>query len=107
MDSLVLLFRGAGGRAANHLAQCNNLKSDFSVIIWPSTKPNMSKKAPADDEKFLFVDKDMLNNPMAQADWAAKKLVWVPSEKNGFEAARSKRSAVTRCWWSWPIMAKR
>uniref|UniRef100_A0AAX7VLZ5 Myosin, heavy chain 11a, smooth muscle n=1 Tax=Astatotilapia calliptera TaxID=8154 RepID=A0AAX7VLZ5_ASTCA len=42
------------------------------------------------DEKFLFVDKDFLNSPMAQADWAAKKLVWVPSEKHGFEAASIK-----------------
>uniref|UniRef100_A0A3B3ZXF5 Uncharacterized protein n=1 Tax=Periophthalmus magnuspinnatus TaxID=409849 RepID=A0A3B3ZXF5_9GOBI len=50
----------------------------------------MSKKAPSEDEKFLYVDKDMLNNPMAQADWAAKKLVWVPSEKHGFEAASIK-----------------
>ncbi|GAA6220284.1 myosin-11 [Lates japonicus] len=50
----------------------------------------MSKKAPSEDEKFLFVDKDFLNSPMAQADWAAKKLVWVPSEKHGFEAASIK-----------------
>uniref|UniRef100_A0A7N8XIM6 Myosin heavy chain 11 n=1 Tax=Mastacembelus armatus TaxID=205130 RepID=A0A7N8XIM6_9TELE len=50
----------------------------------------MSKKAPTEDEKFLFVDKDFLNSPMAQADWAAKKLVWVPSEKHGFEAASVK-----------------
>uniref|UniRef100_H2TRH2 Myosin, heavy chain 11a, smooth muscle n=1 Tax=Takifugu rubripes TaxID=31033 RepID=H2TRH2_TAKRU len=42
------------------------------------------------DEKFLFVDKDILNSPMAQADWSAKKLVWVPSEKHGFEAASIK-----------------
>uniref|UniRef100_A0A8C4HLT5 Myosin heavy chain 11 n=1 Tax=Dicentrarchus labrax TaxID=13489 RepID=A0A8C4HLT5_DICLA len=50
----------------------------------------MSKKAPTEDEKFLFVDKDFLNSPMAQADWAAKKLVWVPSERHGFEAASIK-----------------
>lgn len=50
----------------------------------------MSKKAPTEDEKFLFVDKDFLNSPMAQADWAAKKLVWVPSDKHGFEAASIK-----------------
>ena len=41
----------------------------------------------SDDEKFLFVDKNFVNSPVAQADWAAKKLVWVPSEKQGFEAA--------------------
>lgn len=50
----------------------------------------MSKKAPTEDEKFLFVDKDFLNSPMAQADWSAKKLVWIPSEKHGFEAASIK-----------------
>uniref|UniRef100_A0A7N6AE76 Myosin, heavy chain 11a, smooth muscle n=1 Tax=Anabas testudineus TaxID=64144 RepID=A0A7N6AE76_ANATE len=50
----------------------------------------MSKKAPSEDEKFLFVDKDLLNSPMAQADWSAKKLVWIPSEKHGFEAASVK-----------------
>lgn len=27
---------------------------------------------------------------MAQADWAAKKMVWVPSEREGFEAASVK-----------------
>ncbi|MED6236333.1 Myosin-11 [Ataeniobius toweri] len=50
----------------------------------------MSNKAPTEDEKFLFVDKDYLNSPMAQADWAAKKLVWIPSERHGFEAASVK-----------------
>uniref|UniRef100_A0AAZ1X696 Myosin, heavy chain 11a, smooth muscle n=1 Tax=Oreochromis aureus TaxID=47969 RepID=A0AAZ1X696_OREAU len=50
----------------------------------------MSANAPTEDEKFLFVDKDFLNSPMAQADWSAKKLVWVPSEKHGFEAASIK-----------------
>ena len=44
----------------------------------------------SDDEKFLFVDKNFINNPVAQDDWAAKKLVWVPSEKQGFEAASIK-----------------
>uniref|UniRef100_A0A8D0GQG5 Myosin heavy chain 11 n=1 Tax=Sphenodon punctatus TaxID=8508 RepID=A0A8D0GQG5_SPHPU len=43
-----------------------------------------------DDEKFLFVDKNFINSPVAQADWSAKKLVWVPSEKQGFEAASIK-----------------
>uniref|UniRef100_A0A8C4YIY0 Myosin heavy chain 11 n=1 Tax=Gopherus evgoodei TaxID=1825980 RepID=A0A8C4YIY0_9SAUR len=44
----------------------------------------------SDDEKFLFVDKNILNSPLAQADWTAKRLVWVPSEKQGFEAASIK-----------------
>ncbi|XP_065271118.1 myosin-9 [Emys orbicularis] len=41
-------------------------------------------------DKYLYVDKNLINNPLAQADWAAKKLVWVPSEKNGFEMASLK-----------------
>ncbi|XP_075793917.1 myosin-9 [Pelodiscus sinensis] len=46
--------------------------------------------AQKDVDKYLYVDKNLINNPLAQADWAAKKLVWVPSEKNGFEAASLK-----------------
>lgn len=41
-------------------------------------------------DKYLYVDKNFINNPLAQADWAAKKLVWVPSSKNGFEPASLK-----------------
>lgn len=43
-----------------------------------------------DADKYLYVDKNMINYPLSQADWAAKKLVWVPSEKNGFEAGSLK-----------------
>lgn len=50
----------------------------------------MAQKPLSDDEKFLFVDKNFINNPLAQADWSAKRLVWVPSEKHGFEAASIK-----------------
>ncbi|XP_050968582.1 myosin-11a isoform X1 [Labeo rohita] len=50
----------------------------------------MTKKTLSEDEKFLFLDKDFINSPVAQADWAAKKLVWVPSEKHGFESASIK-----------------
>uniref|UniRef100_A0A7M4FMG8 Myosin-9 n=1 Tax=Crocodylus porosus TaxID=8502 RepID=A0A7M4FMG8_CROPO len=49
--------------------------------------------AQRDVDKYLYVDKNLINNPLAQADWAAKKLVWVPSEKNGFEAASVKEEA--------------
>ncbi|CAL8269625.1 unnamed protein product [Gadus morhua 'NCC'] len=63
----------------------------ISSHIRPATPdPKMSKKAPSDDEKFLYVDKDFINSPVAQADWSAKKLVWIPSEKHGFEAASVK-----------------
>ncbi|XP_075035862.1 myosin-11 isoform X3 [Mixophyes fleayi] len=50
----------------------------------------MSQQPLTEDEKFLFVDKKFINSPVAQADWTAKKLVWVPSEKHGFEAASIK-----------------
>ncbi|XP_007430787.1 myosin-9 [Python bivittatus] len=46
--------------------------------------------AQRDADKYLYVDRNVINNPLAQADWAAKKLVWVPSEKNGFEPASLK-----------------
>nr|XP_014349507.1 PREDICTED: myosin-9 [Latimeria chalumnae] len=46
--------------------------------------------AQRDADKYLYVDKNLINSPLAQADWAAKKLVWVPSEKHGFEAASLK-----------------
>ncbi|XP_030638198.1 myosin-10 isoform X6 [Chanos chanos] len=40
-----------------------------------------------DPERYLFVDRAVIYNPATQADWTAKKLVWVPSERHGFEAA--------------------
>ncbi|XP_053310096.1 myosin-10 isoform X1 [Spea bombifrons] len=43
-----------------------------------------------DPERYLFVDRDVVYNPATQADWTAKKLVWVPSERHGFEAASIK-----------------
>ncbi|NP_001084034.1 myosin, heavy chain 10, non-muscle S homeolog [Xenopus laevis] len=43
-----------------------------------------------DPERYLFVDRDVVYNPTTQADWTAKKLVWVPSERHGFEAASIK-----------------
>ncbi|XP_037398327.1 myosin-9 isoform X3 [Pygocentrus nattereri] len=41
-------------------------------------------------DKYLYVDRSVVNNPLAQADWASKKLVWVPSERLGFEAGSVK-----------------
>nr|XP_061805148.1 myosin-10-like isoform X3 [Nerophis lumbriciformis] len=40
-----------------------------------------------DPERYLFVDRAVVYNPATQADWTAKKLVWVPSERHGFEGA--------------------
>uniref|UniRef100_A0A8C5AH92 Myosin, heavy chain 11b, smooth muscle n=1 Tax=Gadus morhua TaxID=8049 RepID=A0A8C5AH92_GADMO len=39
-----------------------------------------------DDAKFLFLENDF-SSSVAQADWSAKKMVWIPSEREGFEAA--------------------
>lgn len=51
--------------------------------------PDMAD-APTDDSKYLFSENDFRNSGLAQADWAAKKMVWVPSEREGFEAASVK-----------------
>ncbi|KAL0992608.1 hypothetical protein UPYG_G00095660 [Umbra pygmaea] len=50
----------------------------------------MAANTAADDSKFLRQDQDFRDSGMAQADWSAKKMVWVPSEKEGFEAASMK-----------------
>uniref|UniRef100_A0A3B4WTX9 Myosin-11-like n=1 Tax=Seriola lalandi dorsalis TaxID=1841481 RepID=A0A3B4WTX9_SERLL len=44
----------------------------------------------AEDQKYLFLENDFRNSGVAQADWAAKKMVWVPSEREGFEQASIK-----------------
>uniref|UniRef100_A0A8B9L7B7 Myosin, heavy chain 11b, smooth muscle n=1 Tax=Astyanax mexicanus TaxID=7994 RepID=A0A8B9L7B7_ASTMX len=55
------------------------------------TYVKMSKKSENDDSsKFLFLDNDFKNTGVAQADWSAKKMVWVPSEKDGFQSASIK-----------------
>ncbi|XP_029357976.1 myosin-9-like [Echeneis naucrates] len=50
-----------------------------------------------DADKFLYGDRSSINNPLAQADWATKKLVWVPSEKLGFEAGSVKEEHGEEC----------
>lgn len=37
--------------------------------------------------QYLVVDKGTVNDPASQAAWAAKKLIWVPHEVQGFVAA--------------------
>ncbi|XP_055014441.1 ubinuclein-2-like [Boleophthalmus pectinirostris] len=51
----------------------------------------------SDADKFLYGDRSGVNNPLAQADWASKKLVWVPSEKLGFEAGSLKEETGEEC----------
>lgn len=57
----------------------------------PQTNPTASASnmadLSADDSKYLFLGNDFQSSGVAQADWAAKKMVWVPSEREGFEAA--------------------
>ncbi|XP_053308553.1 myosin-10-like isoform X2 [Spea bombifrons] len=43
-----------------------------------------------DAERYLFVDRNPMSSTANQADWTAKRQVWVPSEKHGFEAASIK-----------------
>ncbi|XP_034047291.1 myosin-11-like [Thalassophryne amazonica] len=43
-----------------------------------------------DDSKYLFLENDVRSSGLAQADWAAKKMAWVPSEREGFEQASIK-----------------
>uniref|UniRef100_A0A8C4I9Y3 Myosin-9 n=1 Tax=Dicentrarchus labrax TaxID=13489 RepID=A0A8C4I9Y3_DICLA len=50
-----------------------------------------------DADMFLYGDRSGVNNPLAQADWATKKLVWVPSEKLGFEAGSVKEEHGDEC----------
>lgn len=50
-----------------------------------------------DADKFLYGDRGAVTDPLAQADWASKKLVWVPSEKMGFEAGSLKEETGDEC----------
>lgn len=44
----------------------------------------------AQELRYLAVDRNVVNDPAAQADWAQKKLIWVPHEMHGFCAASVK-----------------
>uniref|UniRef100_A0A8C3NXM0 Myosin heavy chain 10 n=2 Tax=Passeriformes TaxID=9126 RepID=A0A8C3NXM0_9PASS len=60
---------------------------------WEQTAslPGMAQRSGQEDpERYLFVDRAVIYNPATQADWTAKKLVWIPSERHGFEAASIK-----------------
>ncbi|XP_046899478.1 myosin-10 isoform X1 [Hypomesus transpacificus] len=50
-----------------------------------------------DPERYLFVDRAVVYNPATQADWTAKKLVWIPSERHGFEAASIREERGDEC----------
>ncbi|XP_067929437.1 myosin-9-like [Watersipora subatra] len=40
--------------------------------------------------KYLQVDRSLISDPAKQADWASKKLVWVPNDEHGFVEASIK-----------------
>ena len=44
------------------------------------------------DLKFLVVDRNAFSDPATQAEWAQKRLVWVPHESQGFVAASMKKA---------------
>lgn len=41
----------------------------------------------ATELSYLAIDRSVINDPAVQAEWAAKKLIWVPDEAQGFVAA--------------------
>lgn len=43
-----------------------------------------------DELKYLVVDRRKIADPTSQAEWSAKKLVWVPDEQHGFIPASVK-----------------
>ncbi|XP_057699877.1 myosin-9-like isoform X2 [Corythoichthys intestinalis] len=51
----------------------------------------------SDADKFLYGDRSGISDPLAQADWASKKQVWVPSERLGFEAGSVKEELGEEC----------
>ncbi|CAG5986511.1 unnamed protein product, partial [Menidia menidia] len=72
---------------ANEEPNLSQIPTDPPDAFIPQADPaNMADPA-ADDSKYLFLENDFRNSGVAQADWAAKKMVWVPSEREGFEAA--------------------
>uniref|UniRef100_A0A803VE84 Myosin heavy chain 10 n=1 Tax=Ficedula albicollis TaxID=59894 RepID=A0A803VE84_FICAL len=71
-------------------AGCRNAKL-FRKNITDASLAGMAQRSGQEDpERYLFVDRAVIYNPATQADWTAKKLVWIPSERHGFEAASIK-----------------
>uniref|UniRef100_A0A8C3J1K8 Myosin heavy chain 10 n=2 Tax=Emydidae TaxID=8476 RepID=A0A8C3J1K8_CHRPI len=62
----------------------------WGEILWTPLFTMAQRSGQEDPERYLFVDRAVIYNPATQADWTAKKLVWIPSERHGFEAASIK-----------------
>jgi len=55
-----------------------------------NTTTTTNGRVDAPELKYLVVDKSLVTDPTEAAQWAAKKLVWIPHENNGFVAASVK-----------------
>ncbi|KAI3360057.1 hypothetical protein L3Q82_013864, partial [Scortum barcoo] len=67
----------------------------------PTADDSDSSNMADDDNKYLFLENDFRNSGVAQADWAAKKMVWVPSEREGFEPASLKEEKGDEVTYTW------
>ena len=58
----------------------------------PGEKMATSSQEDSQALKYLMVEnRNFTNDPSTQAEWASKKLVWVPHDKEGFVAASQKK----------------
>lgn len=79
------------------MRECKSHASSLFLNICLNALLLSPKATMTDADMFLYGDSSGVNNPMAQADWATKKLVWVPSEKLGFEAGSVKEEHGEEC----------
>lgn len=54
-----------------------------------ATDPNVLDLSRDSELRYLTVE-NIINDPAAQAEWTAKKLIWVPHETSGFVSASVK-----------------
>ncbi|KAG8128910.1 hypothetical protein E2320_015924, partial [Naja naja] len=66
------------------------IEAVYPALVGFSSLKMAQRTLQEDPERYLFVDRAVIYNPATQADWTAKKLVWIPSERHGFEAASIK-----------------
>lgn len=56
-----------------------------------ATDPNILDMNRDPELRYLIVDRNVINDPAAQAEWTAKKLIWIPHDSNGFVMASIKK----------------
>ncbi|XP_061416725.1 myosin-10-like isoform X1 [Lethenteron reissneri] len=77
--------RGPRAKATGSIIMSAQQAPTGSVMAHRSS---ISASFSEDPDKYLYVDKGVVYNMATQqADWTAKRLVWVPSERHGFESA--------------------